>query len=76
MEPWRIYGSVVLDSHHNDKELDADPQPCWRRTVPSVLRIRIRRIRTYVFGHTGSGSGPIGIRGMDLDPDPSIIERK
>ncbi len=43
VEPWRamdannggleaengaLYGSAVLDSHHIDKELDADPQPC------------------------------------------------
>jgi hypothetical protein len=41
MEPWRVYGSVVLDSHHTDEELDADPDPgLWIRI--DLMRIRIR----------------------------------
>ncbi len=38
-----------------------------------VLRIRIRRI--HVFGPPGSGPDPL-VRGMDPDPDPSIIKQK
>ncbi len=71
MEPWRFYGSVVLDSHHIDKELDADPQPCWRHTVPSVLRIwiqiQIPRIRMFLH-FLNLDSDPL-VRGIVLLPE-------
>jgi hypothetical protein len=35
----------------------------------------MRRIRTYVFGPPGSDPDPL-VRGMDPDPDPSIIKQK
>jgi hypothetical protein len=79
-------GSVVSDSHHIDKELDADPQPCWRRRYrPSALRIciRIRIPRIRMFLHFLDLDPDPFVRGMDPDPlvrgmypYPSIIRHK
>ncbi len=47
---------------------------CLIIVFPSVLRIRIHRIHKFL-GLLDPDPGPL-VRGMDPDPDPSIIKQK